>query len=159
MIDVRISFSAQYLGNNSMEFNQILHYTFILGKRWIGLLLVSFSQIFNRITTHDWCQNFDSAQYLENKSTEFDQILHVHLTWEDVGWDYYTFVFCKFLTEFGTWLISEFRFRSISWELQDAFWPKFEQQHDKTNKVTVRPAKTQISLGIRPVWSESSLCA
>ena len=31
--------------------------------------------------------------------------------------------------------------------------------HDKTNKVTVRPAKTQISLGIRPVWSESSLSA
>ena len=29
--------------------------------------------------------------------------------------------------------------------------------HDKTNKTTVRPAKTQISLGICPVWSESSL--
>ena len=28
----------------------------------------------------------------------------------------------------------------------------------KTNKISVRPAKTQISLGIRPVWSESSLC-
>ena len=28
----------------------------------------------------------------------------------------------------------------------------------KTNKMTVRQAKTQISLGIRPVWSESSLC-
>ena len=25
--------------------------------------------------------------------------------------------------------------------------------------MTVRPAKTQISLDIRPVWSESSLCA
>ena len=34
-----------------------------------------------------------------------------------------------------------------------------EPQHDKTNKVSVRPAKTQISLGIRPVWSESSLSA
>ena len=32
-------------------------------------------------------------------------------------------------------------------------------RHDKINKVTVRPAKTQFSLGIRPVWSESSLCA
>ena len=28
----------------------------------------------------------------------------------------------------------------------------------KNNKMTVCPAKTQISLGIRPVWSESSLC-
>ena len=27
------------------------------------------------------------------------------------------------------------------------------------DKVTVRPAKAQISLGIRQVWSESSLCA
>ena len=26
-------------------------------------------------------------------------------------------------------------------------------QHDKTNRMTVHPAKTQISLGIRPVWS------
>ena len=33
----------------------------------------------------------------------------------------------------------------------------FEKAGD--NKMTVRPAKTQISLGIRPVWSESSLCA
>ena len=28
-----------------------------------------------------------------------------------------------------------------------------EPPHDKTNKMTVRPAKTQISLGIHPVWS------
>ena len=34
-----------------------------------------------------------------------------------------------------------------------------EPRHDKTNKVTVRPAKTQISMGICPVWSESSLSA
>ena len=27
----------------------------------------------------------------------------------------------------------------------------YEPRHDKTNKMTVRPAKTQISLGIRPV--------
>ena len=36
---------------------------------------------------------------------------------------------------------------------------RFEPRHDKTNKMTVHPAKTQISLSIRPVWSESSLCA
>ena len=40
-------------------------------------------------------------------------------------------------------------------------WPQkiLEPPHDKTNKVTVCPVKTQISLSIRPVWSESSLCA
>ena len=35
----------------------------------------------------------------------------------------------------------------------------YEPPHDKTNNVVVRPAKTQISLGIRPVWSEFSLSA
>ena len=34
-----------------------------------------------------------------------------------------------------------------------------EPPRDKTDKMTVRPAKTQISLGIRPVWSESLLSA
>ena len=35
----------------------------------------------------------------------------------------------------------------------------FDPRHDKTNNVAVRPAKTQIRLSIRPVWSESSLGA
>ena len=35
----------------------------------------------------------------------------------------------------------------------------FEPQHDKTNKLSVRPAKTEISLVIRPVRSKSSLSA
>ena len=34
-----------------------------------------------------------------------------------------------------------------------------ELRYDKTNKMSVHQAKTQISLGIRPVWSESSMCA
>ena len=36
---------------------------------------------------------------------------------------------------------------------------EYELPHDKTNKMTVCPAKTRISLGIRPVWSESLLSA
>ena len=35
----------------------------------------------------------------------------------------------------------------------------FGPPRDKTNNVAVHPAKTQISLGICPVSSESSLCA
>ena len=38
-------------------------------------------------------------------------------------------------------------------------WSAYKPPRDKTNKVSVRPANTQISLGIRPVWSESSLSA
>ena len=36
---------------------------------------------------------------------------------------------------------------------------RYELPHNKTNIMTVRPAKTQISLDIRPVCSEYSLCA
>ena len=35
----------------------------------------------------------------------------------------------------------------------------YEPRHGKTNKTSGRPVKTQISLGIHPVWSESSLRA
>ena len=40
-------------------------------------------------------------------------------------------------------------------------WLKYKLSHlmTKPSKWHVRPVKTQISLGIRPVWSESSLCA
>ena len=33
---------------------------------------------------------------------------------------------------------------------KSGFVRKYEPRHDKTNKMAVRPAKTQISLGIRP---------
>ena len=47
---------------------------------------------------------------------------------------------------FGTYYLYNFQlFYSYAKEII------FEPRHDKTNKVTVRPAKTQISLGIRPV--------
>ena len=36
---------------------------------------------------------------------------------------------------------------------------KFEPPHDKSTKWSWRPANTQINLGNRPVWSESSLSA
>ena len=40
----------------------------------------------------------------------------------------------------------------------DTPW-RYEPPYDKTSKMTARPAKTQISLGIHTVWSEPSLCA
>ena len=46
-------------------------------------------------------------------------------------------------------------------EANDTLWTskQYEPRHDKINKMSVRPAKTQFSLGIRPGWSESSLGA
>ena len=37
------------------------------------------------------------------------------------------------------------------WHITAVAVIEYEPRHDKTNKVTVCPAKTQISLGIRPV--------
>ena len=45
----------------------------------------------------------------------------------------------------------------INRNLYSTFHFQNEPPHDKTNKVTVCPAKTQSSLGISPVWSGSSL--
>ena len=42
---------------------------------------------------------------------------------------------------------------SFSVHFYNLIYLLIEPPHDKTNKVTVRSAKTQISLGIRPVWS------
>ena len=33
-----------------------------------------------------------------------------------------------------------------------------EPRHDKTNKMSMRPVKTHISLGIHPVWSVFAVC-
>ena len=35
----------------------------------------------------DLLQNFVSSQYLENKVTQFHQILHMHSYWQDLAWD------------------------------------------------------------------------
>ena len=51
----------------------------------------------------------------------------------------------------GLWVNDDFFFF--------CFVSLYEPLHDKASSVSVRPAKTQISLGIRPFWSESLLSA
>ena len=55
--------------------------------------------------------------------------------------------------------ISQYSYSKEQFALRADVYETYEPQHDKTNKMSVRPAKTQISLGICPVWSESSLSA
>ena len=62
--------------------------------------------------------------------------------------------FCHVVAHFHCVLIKPVYFLVIT---NPRYCSTMEPRHDKTNKVSVRPAKTQISLGIRPVWSESSL--
>ena len=50
-------------------------------------------------------------------------------------------------------------FRTTKWLSLGQFLTKMRQSMTKPTKWPVRPANTPISLGICPVWSESSLCA
>ena len=87
-----------------------------------------------------------------------------------LGWVNFVFVRFWTLKEQGTllwllgvknklWTFFFFFKRIFGRKTNIVFATLFEPPHDKTNNVAVRPAKTQISLGIRPVWSESSLSA
>ena len=49
-------------------------------------------------------------------------------------------------------------FKFVIWNLKHRPWHHtFEPRHDKTNKMSVHPAKTQISPGIRPVFAVLSV--
>ena len=52
---------------------------------------------------------------------------------------------------------SELVLQRFDLSLLKCLWNAYKSPPDKTNLMTVHPVKTQITLGIRPVWSESSL--
>ena len=55
-----------------------LVYAFILIRSSFGIVTRHFSHICIRVMALDLCQNFVSAQYLENKLTDFHQILYIY---------------------------------------------------------------------------------
>ena len=73
--------------------------------------------------------------------------------------------FCHFSVTFS--LMKDFG--SLRVQTQQFLWHFYQGDQDSSqlclklktekNKTNMRPGKTQISLSIRPVWSESSLCA
>ena len=64
-------------------------------------------------------QNFVSAQYLENKWTDFHQILFMHSYWPDLALDWCMSFFSHLYQSYGPWFTPKFCFRSISWEQMD----------------------------------------
>ena len=64
-----------------------------IDKIYVGIAKHQFSLIYNRVMVLEWCQNFVSVQYLENKFMEFDQVLHMHRYWQHLGWNCYTSIF------------------------------------------------------------------
>ena len=87
LIDVRISFLLNILRINGHSLTKVCTYTLILTTSRFGLFTIIFSKDCNRVMALDRCQNFNSAQYLENELTEFDQLLYTHLNWQDLGWN------------------------------------------------------------------------
>ena len=96
-----------------------------IDKIYVGIVTHHFSHICTRVMTLDLRQNLVSVQYLENKWTEFHQILHMHSYWQDLGWDCYTSFFAHLYHSYGPWFKPKFRFGSISWEQMDRITPNF----------------------------------
>ena len=57
------------------------------------------------------------------------------------------------------WIYSPYSSWRTKIELFKSEQTLHEPPRDKINKITVRPAKTQISLGVRPVWSVFAVCS
>ena len=98
-------------------------YAFILTRSSLGSSH-HFSHICTRVMALDLRQNLVSFQYLEKKCEEFHQILYMLSYWQDLLWDCYTF-FAHLCQSYGPWFTLKFRFRSISSEEMDKFWPNF----------------------------------
>ena len=97
-----------------------------------------------------------SVPYLENKWTEFHQILHMHLYWQDLRWDCYISFFVHFYQSGGPWFTPKFRFHSISCEQMDNFWPNFIYISIYTDKIYVGIVSSQICKNYGP-WLMSEL--
>ena len=82
-------------------------YAFILTRSSLGLLHSIF---------RGFVRDFLSAQYLENKLTEFHQISYMHWYWQDLPWDCYTSFFPHFYQSYDPWFMPELHFSSFSWE-------------------------------------------
>ena len=70
--------SAQNLENKLIVFHQILYICVHIDKIYVGIVTCHFSHNYTRVMDLDLHQNFVSAQYLENKLTEFYKILYMH---------------------------------------------------------------------------------
>ena len=77
VIYAKISFPFNILRTNGQNFTKFYLYIHI-DKIYFGNIKLHFLHICTRVMALDLLQNFISAQYLENKWTEFHQILYMH---------------------------------------------------------------------------------
>ena len=80
-------------------------------------------EICTRVITLYLLQNFVSAQYLENQSVEFHQILYMHSSWQNLAWDCYLH-FSEICTRV---MALDLRLNFISVQYLENKWTKFHQ--------------------------------
>ena len=97
------------------HFDHILHICIYIDKIYVGIVTRQFSQIYNAVMALDWCKNFVLCSLS-------DQILHMHWYWQDLGWDCYMSIFHKFITQLWCMIIVRISFpfnifRTNRWNL------------------------------------------
>ena len=75
-------------------------YSMMLTKSRLGLLCIHFCKFTSQLW-FGYREDFVFAQYLVNKSMEFDQILHLHWPWPHLGWDSYASIFANLQQSYG----------------------------------------------------------
>ena len=58
-------------------------------------------------------------------SSEFNEILYVHLYWHVLAWDFYATFFGYLCWSYGPWFTPKFHFCSLSWQQIDRLAPNF----------------------------------
>ena len=112
---------GQYLEIKMIEFHQILY--FQIDKIYVMIVTHHFSHICTRVMVPWFKPKFLSAQYFENKLTEFYKFyICTHI---DIDKIYYTSFFAHLYQSYGHWFTQEICFFSISVEHIDRISPNF----------------------------------
>ena len=113
-------------------------------------------RVFAVFSIGSWGPNVSSCGQRRRWSDWMDAQADPSLRWAQRSFYWFCHDAARLKTMSFVWLI----WKEILWKYSIQSLKKqlaYEPPRDKTNNVAVRPAKTQISLGIRPVWSESSM--
>ena len=105
--------------------------------------------IFQSKTCNNWAATWQNQQWLRPAKTQISPVwsesdVHMKKAWV---------LSYPLIAERRPW--SDWADAPAPHCVHETLW--FELPRDKTNSVVVCPTKTQINLGIRPVWSEPSL--
>ena len=100
-------------------------YALILSRSRSGLLHINFCKFIMELWPLVNVRISFPLNILGTNWLEFDHIFHMHWYWQDLGWDCCTSIFTYLLQSYDPWLMPEFHYSSISWEIINRIWPNF----------------------------------